>query len=136
MLDKILPWIGGIFAGVGVMLIFFDVIATIKRRNKTKTNIAGLVILSIAVVGYVITDLILPAVKEENGWPAIASLLWIVLFWVYVILDAIVTWGDIKIARRKKKELRASTAATVVETSSDKDAANKDESVENEENGR
>ncbi len=136
MLDKILPWIGGIFAGVGVMLIFFDVIATIKRRDKTKTNIAGLVILSIAVLGYVITDLILPAVKEENGWPAIASLLWIVLFWVYVILDAIVTWGDIKIARRKKKELRASTAATVVETSSDEDAANKDESAENEENGR
>lgn len=136
MLDKILPWIGGIFAGVGVMLIFFDVIATIKRRDKTKTNIVGLVILSIAVLGYVITDLILPAVKEENGWPAIASLLWIVLFWVYVILDAIVTWGDIKIARRKKKELRASTAATVVETSSDEDAANKDESAENEENGR
>ena len=103
MWDKILPWIGGIFAGVGLILIFYDVITTIKRRDKTKTNIAGLVVLSIAVVGYAITDLILPAVKEDNGWPALASFAWIALFWVYVLLDAVTMMGDIKLARRKKK---------------------------------
>lgn len=103
MWDKLLPWIGGIFAAVGLILIFFDVISSIKRRDKTKTNIAGLVLLSIAVVGYVITDLIL----VDSAWPPLASLVWIVLFWLYVILDACITMGKIKTHRREKK-----TAAT------------------------
>ena len=105
MWDTILPYIGGVFAAVGIVLIFYDVITTIKRRDKTKTNIVGLVILSVAIVGYAVTDLILPAVKPEgSGWPALASLAWIALFWVYVILDAITTMGDIKVARNKNKE--------------------------------
>lgn len=111
MLKKILPWIGGIFACVGLILIFCDVISTIKRRDKTKTNVVGLVLLSIAVVGYCITDLVLPAVLENNNWPPLASLGWIALFWVYVILDAIVTMGDIKVARRKKRQRRIAEQA-------------------------
>ena len=99
MWDKLLPWIGGIFAGVGLILIFFDVISSIKRRDRTKTNIVGLVLLSIAVVGYVITDLIL----VDSAWPPLASLIWIALFWVYVILDACITMGKIKTHRREKK---------------------------------
>ena len=99
MWDKLLPWIGGIFAAVGLILIFFDVISSIKRRDKTKTNIIGLVLLCIAVVGYVITDLIL----VDSAWPPLASLVWIVLFWVYVILDACMTMGKIKTHRRNKK---------------------------------
>lgn len=99
MWDKLLPWIGGIFAIIGLILIFFDVIASIKRRDKTKTNVAGLVLLSIAVVGYTITDLIL----KDSAWPPLGSLLWIALFWVYVILDACMTMGQIKKVRREKK---------------------------------
>ena len=99
MWDKLLPWIGGIFAIIGLILIFFDVIASIKRRDKTKTNVVGLVFLSVAVVGYTITDLIL----KDSAWPPLASLIWIALFWVYVIMDACLTMGTIKKARRKRK---------------------------------
>ena len=101
MWDKVLPIVGGIFAGIGIILIFFDVITSIKRRDKTRTNIAGLVVLAVAVIGYVITDLILP---DDSMWPPLASLVWIALFWVYVILDACVTVGAIKHARRNKKK--------------------------------
>lgn len=119
-MDKILPWIGGIFAGVGLILVFYDVITTIKRHDKTKTNVVGLVLLSIGVVGYVITDLILPAAMPDgSGWPALASLVWILLFWVYVILDAITTLGDIKVAHRKKKQRRAQSLLLPSESADD-----------------
>ena len=99
-MDKLLPWIGGIFAGVGLILIFFDVISSIKRRDKTRTNIAGLVLLCVAVVGYALTDLIL---VDKIPWPPLASLVWIALFWAYVIMDACVTLGKVKSHRRAKK---------------------------------
>ena len=99
MWEKLLPWIGGIFAVIGIILIFFDAISSIKRRDKAKTNVVGLVLLSIAVVGYTITDVIL----KDSAWPPLASLVWIALFWVYVILDACVTMGVIKKARKNKK---------------------------------
>ena len=104
MWEKALPWIGGVFAAVGLVLIFIDIITSIKKRNKTKTNVVGLVVLSVAVVGYTITDLIL----KDSAWPPLASLVWIALFWVYVIMDACVTMGVIKKVRRDKK-----TAASV-----------------------
>lgn len=102
MWDKLLPWIGGVFAIIGLILIFFDVIASIKRRDKTKTNVVGLVFLSVAVVGYTITDLIL----KDSAWPPLASLIWIAMFWVYVIMDACLTMGTIKRVRREKREAK------------------------------
>ena len=113
MWDKLLPWIGGIFAIIGLILIFFDVIASIKRRDKTKTNVVGLVLLSIAVVGYTITDLIL----KDSAWPPLASLVWIALFWVYVILDACLTMGVIKKVRREKKAKKSADLQSENETS-------------------
>ena len=103
MWEKLLPWIGGVFAVIGLILIFFDVIASIKRRDKAKTNVVGLVLLSVAVVGYVITDIIL----KDSAWPPFASLIWIALFWVYVILDVFVTMGTIKKVRREKRNAQS-----------------------------
>ena len=99
MWEKILPWIGGIFAGVGVIFLFFDIINSIRKRNRRALNIVGLIVLSIGVVGYVITDIIL----QDSAWPPFASLIWIALFWVYVILVAIETVGDVKIYKRNKR---------------------------------
>ena len=121
MWEKVLPIIGGIFAGIGLILIFFDVIASIKRRDKTKINIAGLVILSVAVVGYTVTDLIL----KDSAWPPLASFLWIALFWVYVILDACITMGAIKKARKNKK-----SKSTASETQSNSNTVNDSEQQE------
>ena len=103
MWEQLLPWIGGIFAGLGVIFLFFDIINSIRKRNRRALNIAGLVVLSIGVVGYVITDIIL----QDSAWPPLASLLWIALFWVYVVFVAIETVGDIKVHKRRKR-----TAAT------------------------
>ena len=122
MWDKLLPWIGGIFAIIGLILIFFDVITRIKRRDKTKTNIVGLVFLSVAVVGYTITDLIL----KDSAWPPLASLIWIAMFWVYVIMDACLTMGVIKKARREKKAKKAQTDLQAEnETTNTEDQSNK-----------
>ena len=107
MWDKLLPWIGGLFAVIGLILIFTDVIASIKRRDKRKTNVVGLVLLSIAIVGYIITDLIL----KDSAWPPLASLIWIALFWIYVILDACLTMGAVKKAHKKKVQAQAAAAA-------------------------
>lgn len=106
MWEKMLPWIGGIFAVIGLILIFCDVISGIKRHDKAKTNVVGLILLSISVIGYTITDLIL----KDSAWPPLASLIWIALFWVYVILDGCLTLGVIKKARKSKK-----TAATLAQ---------------------
>ena len=109
MWEQILRWVGGIFAGIGVIFLFFDIINSIRKRERRALNIAGLVVLSIGVVGYVITDIILP----EGLWPPFASLVWIALFWVYVILVAIETVGDIKVHRRNKRaEKQAQRNAT------------------------
>ena len=124
MWDKLLPWIGGIFAGIGLILIFFDVIASIKRRDKTKTNVVGLVLLSVAVVGYTVTDIIL----KDSAWPPLASLIWIAMFWAYVILDACLTLGVIKKARRSKK-----VAAAVAEDTAKKEVDLSKLSVEEQE---
>ena len=103
MLEQILPWIGGIFAGVGVIFLFFDIINSIRKRNRRALNVAGLVVLSVGVVGYIITDIIL----RDSAWPPFASLIWIALFWIYVIFVAIETVGDIKVYKKSKR-----TAAT------------------------
>ncbi|MCH5156729.1 MAG: hypothetical protein J1G02_02500 [Clostridiales bacterium] len=122
MWEKVLPWIGGIFAGIGIILILFDIIGSIKQRNKTKTNIVGLVLLGVAVIGYVITDVII----RDSAWPPLASLIWIGLFWAYVILDACLTVGAVKKVRRNKK-----TAATLSQEEQPKDDADSDHAENN-----
>ena len=99
MWEKALPWIGGIFAGIGLIIIFYEVIMSIKQRNKTKSHIAGLVLLSVAVIGYVFTDIIF----TDSAWPPLASLIWIAMFWAYVIMDACVTFGAVRQHRREAK---------------------------------
>lgn len=115
MWEQILPWIGGIFAGLGVIFLFFDIINSIRKRNRRALNIAGLVVLSIGVVGYLITDVIL----QDSAWPPLASLLWIALFWVYVILVAIETVGDIKVHKRSKRIAAAKAVESVPQDSHD-----------------
>ena len=113
MWEQVLPWIGGIFAGLGVIFLFFDIINSIRKRNRRALNIAGLVVLSIGVVGYVITDIIL----QDSAWPPFASLVWLACFWAYVVLVAIEAVGDIKIHKRKKR-----TAATKAKESQNQDS--------------
>lgn len=98
MLDKYLPWIGGIFAAIGLMIIIYDVVTVAKKRSMPKASIACVVILFVAVVGYILTDV----VRVGSTWPPLASIAWIALFWIYVILDAIVTAGQVRQYRMDK----------------------------------
>ena len=84
MLEGILPWIGGIFAGLGVIFLFIDIFNSIRYRNRRALNVIGLIVLSIGVVGYVLTDIVFRGIA-----PSSVSVVWIVLFWVYVLLAAI-----------------------------------------------
>ena len=111
-----MPWIGGIFAGLGVIFLFFDIINSIRKRNRRALNIAALVVLSIGVVGYIITDIIL----KDSAWPPLASVVWIALFWVYVVLIAIETVGDIRVHTRNKR-----AAATKAKQSSEQKESDK-----------
>ena len=111
MWEQILPWIGGIFAGLGVIFLFFDIINCIIRRNGRALNIVGLVVLSIGVVGYVLTDIVF----KDSAWPPFASLIWIALFWIYVILvgiEAVNATQDYKRAKREA-ERRARREANI-----------------------
>ena len=100
MLEKLLPWIGGIFATVGLICLFFDLIGSIRRDNRRALNILGLIVLAISVIGYVITDIVL----KDSAWPAQASFVWIALFWLYVILTAVGTVGDVKVYEKHRRE--------------------------------
>ena len=120
MWEQILPWIGGIFAGLGVIFLFFDIINSIRKRNRRALNVAGLVVLSIGVVGYVITDIIL----QDSAWPPLASLLWILLFWVYVVLVAIETVGDIRVHTRSKRAAAAKAKQSSEKKDADKETKN------------
>lgn len=112
MLEKYLPWIGGVFAVIGLIIIICDIVSITKKRDKLKTNIAGVVILFVAVVGYIVTDFIL----VDSAWPKLASIIWIALFWVYVILEAIVIGRQIK-QHRLEQEAAATQAQEEAEVS-------------------
>ena len=92
MLEKLIPWIGGIFATIGLICLLFDLIGSIRKHNRRALNIFGLIVLLISVGGYLITDVVL----KDSAWPPQASFVWIALFWVYVILTAVGTVGDVK----------------------------------------
>lgn len=100
MLEKLLPWIGGIFATIGLICLFFDLVNSIRKRNRRALNIVGLIVLAISVIGYLLTDVVF----KNSVWPPKASFVWIALFWVYVILTAIGTVGDVRVYRKHRRE--------------------------------
>ena len=101
MLEKLIPWIGGIFAAIGLICLLFDLIGSIRKHNRRALNIFGLIVLIISVGGYLITDVIL----QNSAWPPQASFVWIALFWVYVILTAVGTVGDVKAYEKNRWEI-------------------------------
>ena len=109
MLEKLLPWVGGIFAAVGLLCLVCNVIGSIHRDNRRGLNIFGLIVLLISVVGYVITDVVL----KDSAWPPQASFVWIAMFWLYVILAAIGTVGDVKVYEKHRREIELIRAREV-----------------------
>lgn len=100
MIEKILQWGGTAFAIVGVVLLFLEAIGSIRKRNNTKLSILGLVFLSISLVGYLLTEVIL----RSQGLPVIFSCLWILFMWAYLICNLV---SAIKLSRQAGQEKKA-----------------------------
>ena len=75
-MEKILQWCGTIFAIVGVIFLFLEAIGSIRKRSNTKLSVLGLVFLSISLVGYLITEIVL----RSKGLPSVFSFVWIIFF--------------------------------------------------------
>lgn len=107
MIEKILKWGGIVFAVVGIICLFLEAFATLKRKTNPKLTIAGMIFLSISVIGYVITELIL----RDKDVPIIFSIIWIAFLWLYLICNLI---SSVLIARKHRAEKRAKKQAMAV----------------------
>ncbi|MCM1194908.1 MAG: hypothetical protein NC332_03140 [Firmicutes bacterium] len=110
-IDTILEWCGRIFGIVGVIFLFVEAIGSLRKRSNTKLTILSLVFLSISVIGYLLTDLIL----RNKNLPVIFSLLWIVFLWAYLICNLI---SAVSISKRTRSAKKAETEENREEVSS------------------
>lgn len=85
MIEKILEYSGYIFAAFGVICLVLESYAAFKRKDRSKLTIAGLVFLSISVVGFIVTEIILINVKVSY-WFSVA---WIVMIWAYIACNVV-----------------------------------------------
>jgi len=85
MIEKILEWGGRIFAVIGIICLFWEAVACLRRRSNPKLTIVGIVFLAVSVIGYAITELIL----RNQDVPAIFAVVWIAFLWAYLICNII-----------------------------------------------
>lgn len=83
MIEKILEYSGIIFAAFGIICLFLESFAAFKRKDHSKLTIAGLVFLSVSVVGFIVTEIILSSLDVSYFF----TIAWIVLIWAYIACD-------------------------------------------------
>lgn len=85
MIEKILEYGGVIFAAVGIICLFLEAFAVIKRKTNPKLVIAGIVCLTVSVVGFLVTEVIL----HDKDTSPIFTLVWVLLLWAYIICNLV-----------------------------------------------
>lgn len=95
MIEKILDYSGIIFAVVGIICLFLEAFATLKRKSNPKLVIAGMVCLAVSVIGFIVTDVIL----RDAGIPSYVTAVWIALLWAYLICNLV---SAVIISRKKR----------------------------------
>ena len=120
MIEKLLSWGGIIFAVVGIICLFLEAFATLKRKTNPKLTIAGMVFLSVSVIGYVITELIL----RDKDLPIIFSIIWIAMLWMYLICNLI---SSMLIAKKHRAEKRVKKQAMAVAATTEQSDENNSE---------
>lgn len=85
MIEKILQWCGIVFAAVGIVCLFLEAIGSIRKRNNTKLSILSLIFLTISLVGYIVTEVVL----RSKGLPSFFSVAWVVFLWAYLICNLV-----------------------------------------------
>lgn len=85
-----------IFVVIGIICLFVEAIACLRRRSNTKLTLAGMVFLSVSVIGYIITEILL----RDKDIPIFITAVWIILLWAYLICNVI---SAIILHRKKRK---------------------------------
>lgn len=96
MIEKILEWGGIVFVVIGIVCLFVEAIACLRRRSNTKLTIVGMVFLSVSVIGYIITEILL----RDKDVPIFLTAVWIGFLWAYLICNVI---SAIILHRKKRK---------------------------------
>lgn len=110
MIEKVLQWCGIVFAVVGVVCLFLEAIGSIRKHNNTKLSILSLVFLTISLVGYIITEVVL----RSKGLPSFFSVVWVVFLWAYLICNLV---SYLKI-NKKNRALKKSEKAIAEQSES------------------
>lgn len=97
MIEKILEWGGLVFVVVGLICLFWEAFACLRRKSNTVLTLIGMVLLSLSVIGYLITEIIM----REKEVPIVFPIIWIALLWAYLICNFI---SAIRIARKNRKQ--------------------------------
>lgn len=100
MIEKILEYSGLIFAAVGIICLFLEAFETFKRKANSKLTIAGLVFLTVSVIGFIITEVIL----RESDVSYFFTVTWIALLWVYLICNIV---SAALVSRKKRSQKRS-----------------------------
>ncbi len=111
MIDKILQWCGIVFGIVGVTCLFLEAIGSIRKHNNTKLSILSLVFLTVSLVGYIVTELVL----RSQGLPSFFSVVWVVFLWAYLICNLVSYLKINKKNRALKREKKQKEAALQTE---------------------
>ena len=106
MIDKILQWCGIVFGVVGVTCLFLEAIGSIRKHNNTKLSILSLVFLTVSLVGYIVTELVL----RSKGLPSVFSFVWIIFLWAYLACNLA---SAVKISKRSRAEKKNKKIADV-----------------------
>lgn len=99
MIDKILEYSGVIFAAVGIICLFLEAFEAFKKKYNSKLTITGLVFLTVSVIGFIVTEILL----RDADIPSFVIVVWIVLLWGYLIcniVSAVLVTRKNKIAKR------------------------------------
>lgn len=120
MIEKILEYGGIIFAAVGILCLFLEAFETFKRKSNSKLTIAGLVLLTVSVIGFLVTDVIL----HDADVPYFLTIIWIALLWAYLICNIV---SAALVSRKKRIAKRQEEQAA--ETSDEQNEATEEQVV-------
>lgn len=96
MIEKILKWGGLVFVVIGIICLFTEAFVCLRRKSNPVLTLIGIVLLSLSVIGYAVTELIMRDKEVSIVFPII----WIVLLWAYLICNFI---SAISISRKNRK---------------------------------
>lgn len=85
MIENLLEYGGIIFAAIGIICLFLEAFEAFKRKYNSKLTIAGLVFLTVSIIGFIVTEIIL----RDADVSYFFNIAWIALLWAYLICNLV-----------------------------------------------